>query len=119
MHELALIESVMSMVKTSALENGMKKITRIGLVVGQFSNAVPESLSFAFEALKRNEDIFARALLQIKETPLICRCRQCACEFKPERDYRFVCPRCKVNDIEIISGRELYVDYYEGDETDG
>lgn len=114
MHELALIESVMSMVKASALENGIKRINEISLVVGRFANAVPESLNFAFEALKKDEYIFAHAVLQIKQTPVICRCRQCACEFTLERDYRFVCPRCQVNDIEITSGRELYVDYYEG-----
>lgn len=116
MHELALVESVMSAVKISAAENNINTVTRIGLVVGRFSNAIPESLEFAFEALKTDEAMFCNAQLFIKQTPVVCRCRQCGREFTIERDFRFVCPDCQSNDIKITGGRELYVDYYEGDE---
>lgn len=117
MHELALIESVMSAVKLNARENNIKKIDKIGLVVGRFANAIPESLEFAFEAVKTQEPIFAGAVLEIKQMPVKCRCHQCGEAFQLEEKLRFVCPRCSGSDIEITGGRELYIDYYEGDDN--
>lgn len=114
MHELALIDSVLTMVKENALTNNIKKITKIKLVVGKFSMAVPESLQFAFEALK-DKDIFSEAVLEINETPIICQCNTCQNEFEVEKTYDFRCSRCGGASVEIVSGRELYVDYYEGD----
>ncbi|MEN6460565.1 MAG: hydrogenase maturation nickel metallochaperone HypA [Syntrophomonas sp.] len=114
MHELALIESVLTMVKENAQTNNIKKITIIKLVVGKFSMAVPESLQFAFEAFK-DEEMFAEAVLEIKETPIICQCKACGHEFEVDDTYRFKCSQCGDSSIEIISGRELYVDYYEGE----
>lgn len=114
MHELALIESVLTMVQENAQTNNIKNINLVKLVVGRFSMAVPESLQFAFEALK-DKDMFAGAVLEIKETPIICRCQACGNEFEVDDTYRFKCPQCGDSAIEIISGRELYVDYYEGE----
>jgi hydrogenase nickel incorporation protein HypA/HybF len=119
MHELALIENVINAVKNSALENNITRIDKIVLVVGRFANAIPESLEFAFEAIKKTEPLFTEAVLELKETPVECKCHQCGECFKLEGRLRFVCPLCQGNDIEITGGRELYIEYYEGDDNDG
>jgi hydrogenase nickel incorporation protein HypA/HybF len=117
MHEFSLIEGVLGMVRDSAAQNNIKMINRVKLVVGKLSMALPDSLYFAFEAIARTEDIFQDAVLEIEERELICNCRPCQQSFKMEDLYSFICPRCGANNIEIIQGRELYLDYYEGEEN--
>lgn len=114
MHELALMESVTTMVKENAQANNIKKINIIKLVVGRFSMAVPDSLKFAFEVFK-NDEMFSEAVLEIKETPIICQCKACGNKFEVNDTYDFRCTQCSEPSVEVISGRELYVDYYEGD----
>ena len=104
-------------VRISARENNIEKIDKIGLVVGRFANVIPESLEFAFEAIKIADPLFTGAVLKIKQTPVKCKCHQCGEAFQLEGRLRFICPQCQTNDVEIIGGRELYIDYYEGDDN--
>ena len=76
--------------------------------------ALPESLQFAFEALTQ-EELFEGAVLEMEEREIICRCSSCQEQFTVDREYRFTCPRCGEQRTEIISGRELFIDYYEGE----
>ncbi|MGI6548502.1 MAG: hydrogenase maturation nickel metallochaperone HypA [Syntrophomonadales bacterium] len=117
MHEFALIQSVLEMVKDSAVQNRIKKVNRVKLVVGKFSMALPDSLHFAFDAIKATEDLFQNANLEIEEREIIGSCQQCQQAFQMHDRYCFVCPSCNSTGIEIIQGRELYLDYYEGEEN--
>jgi len=119
MHELSLMESVIDMVRESALSNHIVKVTRIKLVVGKMSMALPDSLRFAFDVLKSTDDLLQAAVLEIEEQDVVGRCRQCQTEFAVGSGYRLVCPGCGSMSVEIISGRQLYVDNYEGEEEDG
>jgi len=42
------------------------------------------------------------------------RCRACATEFDVPR-FRFECPNCVGNDIEVTQGQELYIESFEAD----
>lgn len=119
MHELSLIDGIIGAVKTNAQENNIKRINKIKLVVGRFTNAIPDSLQFAFEVLSQQEPMFSGARLEIEERPVVCCCNDCGRQFEVDKTYRFRCPQCDGVNIEITSGRELYVDFYEGDEDDG
>ncbi len=116
MHELSLMESVMEIVRDSAAENNISQVKKIKLVVGKFSMALPDSLRFAFQAIAGVEEIFKDAVLEIEEKEILCRCQQCQQSFQPEDAYHFICCCCASTQVEIIQGRELYLDYYEGDE---
>lgn len=43
------------------------RVERIKLVVGKLSMALPDSLQFAFEAIKAGEELFRQADLEIEE----------------------------------------------------
>ncbi|MGI6487890.1 MAG: hydrogenase maturation nickel metallochaperone HypA [Syntrophomonadaceae bacterium] len=118
MHEMALMDGVLNAVRESARDRNLSKINKIKLVVGKFSMALPDSLQFAFEVLSQ-EEIFAGAVLEIEERDIVCQCRGCQLQFEIDNTYRFVCPGCESRQVEIISGRELYIDCYEGEEADG
>ncbi|NPV28712.1 MAG: hydrogenase maturation nickel metallochaperone HypA [Firmicutes bacterium] len=113
MHELSLMENVVATLRASAAENRIKKITRIQLVVGKLTMAVPEALQFAFEVFKE-EDLFKSAVLEIKEEPVRGECKECQHAFEI-KDYEFLCPSCSSPQVKLVGGRELYIDFYEGD----
>ncbi|MGI6549338.1 MAG: hydrogenase maturation nickel metallochaperone HypA [Syntrophomonadales bacterium] len=118
MHEVGLMENVLQMVQTSARDQGLSTVRRIKLVVGELSMALPESLRFAFAALVEHDmfqGMFHQTVLEIEERPLECQCGMCGHRF-PGR--RFTCPLCRADQVRIVSGRELYVDYYEGEALD-
>jgi hydrogenase nickel incorporation protein HypA/HybF len=116
MHEFSLIESVLEKVRDSARQNNIKKINRVKLVVGKLSMALPDSMQFAFDAIAGTEELFRDAVLEIEEREPVCNCPQCRQPFPMADSYSFFCPRCGSTGIEIIQGRELYLDYYEGEE---
>lgn len=116
-HELSLMQSVMDIVKESANQNHIHRVNKVKLVVGKFSMALPDSLHFAFEAISTTELLFKGAVLEIEERETICQCLQCQQTIEIEDNYHFVCTSCGSNNVAIIQGRELYLDYYEGDEN--
>lgn len=117
MHELSLMQSVMDIVKNSAIQNNINRVNKVKLVVGKFSMALPDSLHFAFEAITGVEELFKDAVLEIEIKDILCHCQQCQQTIQIEDEYHFICSICGSNKVEIIQGRELYLDYYEGDEN--
>ncbi|MGS0764840.1 hydrogenase maturation nickel metallochaperone HypA/HybF [Syntrophomonas curvata] len=116
MHELSIIQGVVDAVRESAIEHGLARVNKVKLVVGKLTAALPESLCFAFEAVAVDE-MFKDATLEIEERELCCICTCCQSRFQVNEDYNFICPQCGHGQADIITGRELYIDYFEGDEV--
>jgi hydrogenase nickel incorporation protein HypA/HybF len=115
MHEYSLVEGVVKQLKASAEENGIKQISRVALVVGKMTMVVPDSLQFAFEVFRQQEPLIKDdAVLEIREEPVIGECRDCQHRYEID-DYEFICPSCSGVNIKLVGGRELYIDYYEGE----
>lgn len=114
MHEFSLIDELMKTLFASARENGIVKITRVSLVVGEAYGALPDALKFAFEVLSSGTPAEG-AVLDIKEDPVVCRCRECQISFR-WRDSSWKCPGCGSLSAGVISGRGIYIEYFEGDE---
>lgn len=114
MHEASLIAGMMDLLRESARQNSIQKINKVKLVVGKFTMALPDSLQFAFQALGQDE-LFKDAELEIEEQDITCQCRCCKQQFPVKNGYVFVCPECSSNEVDVISGRDLFVEYYEGD----
>jgi hydrogenase nickel incorporation protein HypA/HybF len=115
MHEYSLMEGVVKQLRASAAENDIKEISKVALVVGKLTMAVPDSLQFAFEAFRMEEPLLRDdAVLEIREEPVMGECKDCQHRFEI-RDYEFICPSCSGVNIKLVGGRELYIDFYEGE----
>ncbi len=88
------------------------KISKVHLIVGQFTCVEPVSLQFAFAAQTR-DTFLAGATLEIQETPLIAFCHTCQQEYHPEIGIQYACPTCGNPMEDIRSGRELKIDRLE------
>lgn len=114
MHELSIMESVLNMVRDSAEQSNITKVNKLKLVIGKLSMVMPDSLQFCFQVLSQDE-LFREAVLEIEAKDIIIGCSVCEQQFKQEDGICFNCPGCGSNAVEIVSGREMYLDYYEGD----
>jgi len=111
MHEMAIAQGILDIALDNAERHGAKKISRIRLLIGKMTGVEPESLHFCFSALAAGTKA-SEAELDIVILPLIGCCRDCGREF-PIEAMRFFCPACSSAEVEIISGRELRVEYLE------
>jgi len=113
MHEMAIAQGILDIVLKTAAENKVAKVTGIQLLIGQMTQVEPECLTFGFAALSMGS-IAEGAHIEIRIVPLVGQCNRCGQEFSVER-YCFLCPQCDSPKVTIISGRELAVEYLEGE----
>jgi hydrogenase nickel incorporation protein HypA/HybF len=108
------MESVLNIVRDSAEQSNIRKVNKLKLVIGKLSMVLPDSLQFCFQVLSQDE-LFREAVLEIEVRDVNIRCAVCEQQFIQEDGFCFTCPGCGSNEVEIVSGREMYLDYYEGD----
>jgi len=111
MHEYSITESMLNLALEKANEAGAGKITRINLVVGELSGVVGECVQFYFDFLAK-ETIANGAELDFVTIPTQVRCLKCNNVFSPVNG-NWTCPECKEMGIEIVSGRECYMESIE------
>lgn len=111
MHEMAIAEGILDIALEYAKENEAKKVEKIGLLIGEMSGVVIDSLNFGFEMIAKGTPAEGAELV-VKEVPLRGRCTKCGEEMHVEH-YDFWCPKCRDGVLEIISGREMQVEYLE------
>jgi hydrogenase nickel incorporation protein HypA/HybF len=113
MHESSITESILSLAMDKAVEAKAQKITRINLVLGELSGIVGECVQQYFEILAK-DSIAENAVLSFTKKPTLLKCRKCAKEFSPPGQ-DWACPACRDLSVEIISGRECYMESIEVD----
>jgi hydrogenase nickel incorporation protein HypA/HybF len=111
MHEQSIVESLLALAIEKAENAGATRIHRIHLVVGDLSGVVDEAVEFYFGFLSRNT-IAAQARIVFRHIPTELRCRNCDTTFSPEK-MDMQCPDCGQRQVEIVSGRQLYIDSLE------
>ena len=111
MHEYSITESLLALALEKANEAKAGKITRINLVVGELSGVVGDCVQFYFDFLSK-KTIASGAELSFETKPTQVRCQKCDNIFTPV-DHDWSCPGCHEIGIEIISGRECYMESIE------
>ncbi len=109
MHELSLVESIITIVEEERERHGIPRLKRVYVKNGALAGAVTEALTFAWEALTPGTDL-AGVELVVEDVPLVVRCGGCGTEFSPE-DRRFMpCPNCEeFFGHTVLAGKELSV----------
>ena len=110
MHEMAIAEGVLDIALSHARTHAAQRIERIHLLLGELSGVETEALSLAFRTLVRGS-MAETAQLTWERLPLRGRCHDCGKE-RALRPQDCLCPDCG-GGMEIISGREMRVDYIE------
>jgi len=111
MHELPVTISILSIVLEHAKTAQASKVNQVNLTIGELSGIVPEYIQQQFEFLSK-DTIAAGANLSIHQPPIGLRCRNCDKVFSPDSK-NWTCPNCSEENIEIVSGRECFVESIE------
>ncbi|MDD5448041.1 MAG: hydrogenase maturation nickel metallochaperone HypA [Actinomycetota bacterium] len=111
MHELSVVESMVSIVLKHAETNHASRVEKINLVLGEASSVVEEPVRFYFELLSK-ETIAEGADLNFRKTPFQASCNKCGKEFHIE-GIDFSCPSCGSSETTIVSGSEFQVESIE------
>ena len=113
MHELAITQSMLDLVLEQANEVGAKEVGKINLVIGEMCGVVGECVQFYFKFLSQGT-IAERAALSFEMVPTTARCRGCDKIFEL-KEFDWACPYCQDNSMEILAGKELFVESIEVD----
>jgi hydrogenase nickel incorporation protein HypA/HybF len=111
MHEQSIVESLLTLALEKAEKGGARKIVCINLVVGDYTGVVEDAVNFYFGFLSNNT-IAAGAKINYTHVPGQLRCRDCDILF-PLQKHDYHCPKCEGKRVEIVGGRELYIENME------
>ncbi len=138
MHEWSLAEAVIETAIDFARKNGLKKITKIKIRMGELQQIEEDIFRYAInEILNIKGDIVKDTEIEIEEEKVLLKCRVCGYEwggeeifgtmgegdreaihFLPEVAHTYTrCPMCKSTDFKVIKGRGLFIDSITGEKS--
>jgi len=116
MHELSIVADLFTIIEERAKQARASRVTKVRVMVGELSGVVPELFRSAFHSYKKGT-IADRARLEMKIVKIKFKCQNCGREItaKNFRDesFSYSCPFCRSKDMELISGRDLYLERLE------
>lgn len=102
MHEMALAESILGLLRDEADRQGFSTVRVVCLELGALSHADPEAMRFCFDAVTRGS-LAEGARLEIERPPGKGWCMPCAVEVSVPRRYD-PCPHCGGHQIQVTDG---------------
>ena len=111
MHELAITQSMLDIVLEQAKKAEAKKVSKINLVIGEMTGVVTECVEFYLGFLSKGT-VVEGAALSVEMVPPKARCRQCGETFQLG-EFDWTCTKCGGKSLEVMAGRELFVESIE------
>ncbi len=105
MHEISLMRVILETVEQEMAKSNASRLNRLTLRVGTLTAVEPEAMRFAFDTSIEKTPMEG-ATLDILESSLSGRCRECGTEFALI-EFDSPCPICKGIDIKRLTGTEL------------
>ena len=111
MHEFTIATNIVSIVEDALRKRDSldSSVEQVEFVAGRLNAVIPQFLRENFDHLKKEKKFLRDAELVIREKPIIIRCGECGAETEIDEPV-FWCGRCSSGNIEVISGKEMYVD---------
>ena len=114
MHELGIAKNLFEIVLQNAKKNKLIKITKISIKLGEASGIKEDFLKHSFIDHLFPNSIAAGCNLEIVNEKVAAICKKCSQGFTPKEMF-LCCPSCSNRSIEIISGKDVYVNFIEGE----
>jgi hydrogenase nickel incorporation protein HypA/HybF len=111
MHEQSMVESILTLALNNAEKANARKIVSIHLVIGDFTGVMEDAVNLYFGFLSQDTKA-AGARIRYTHVPGQLRCRDCDTLF-PLQKHGYHCPECEGKRVEIVGGRELYIENME------
>jgi hydrogenase nickel incorporation protein HypA/HybF len=110
-HELALLQSIVSVVLKHSEEAGATRVLAVDLEVGELRGLDEECMQRYFDFVSAGT-VAADATLRIRRSPVRFSCRSCGDTFAVDLESgdTVACPMCSSNEIELTAGDELRIE---------
>jgi len=107
-HELHLAEDVLEKIKAEAKTLGLSKVTYAKVKIGESRVTDPPEFKEIFSTISAGSAADGMEL-DLEILPLKALCSDCKKSFNP-KVLRLDCPQCGSTNIQISSGKELFVE---------
>ncbi|MGI6449715.1 MAG: hydrogenase maturation nickel metallochaperone HypA [Desulfitobacteriia bacterium] len=107
MHEYPITEQIIKIASDKAKENNARSVTRIALVVGEYSGFIGDSIQMYFDIISKGT-ICEGAVLEIENIKAKWRCPACDIYYL-RQPFSFACPQCGQDGEPTSIGKEFYV----------
>jgi len=111
MHELGIAEQLLSLTLRHAEDAGAEAVTRLNIVVGEFSSIVDASLQFYWGMIAEGT-IAEQAELNFRYVPGKLRCEDCGADFL-FREFDGACPSCGAVRVQMSDGDQFQLESIE------
>lgn len=107
MHELSLACSLVEEAEKVLDAENAARATRVTVGIGKLSGVEIDAFEFVFPMASKNTRLENTELV-INDLPITVRCKKCEKESNPNFP-RCVCTFCESDDVELVGGRELFI----------
>ena len=107
MHEYPITQQIIQIASDHAKENDARRITRITLVVGEYSGFISESIQMYFDIISQ-DTLCQGAVLEVESVKAKWRCPVCDIHYI-RKPLSFACPECGQDGEPTSIGKEFYV----------
>jgi hydrogenase nickel incorporation protein HypA/HybF len=113
MHELAVTQGILDVVREAAAREGGGRVTSIDLVVGELASIVDDSVQFYWDIIAEGT-VAEGARLRFRRVPMQFECLGCHALFEPPpgREH-FHCTSCGSNSVRVAGGDDLRIEAFE------
>ena len=108
MHELGIVFYAIDMVEDLGRENGLTKVSRVTMSIGEVSGVVNDYLTDCWGWACNRSDLMRGCELQIEQIDAVTVCNDCG---RPYRTVEFgrTCPYCQSGNTVLLRGNEIEV----------
>jgi len=120
MHELGIAKELFKIIARKAKEHGLKKVNKIKIKIGIASGIEKDFLRHSLRDHILPETIASSAEIEFEDEGIRIICKDCKAELKIENKEAMPtdissCSKCGNIRLEIVSGKNVYVESIEGD----
>jgi hydrogenase nickel incorporation protein HypA/HybF len=112
MHELSIVQSVVTTVTEWLADQPPRRVKTVTLRIGALSGVVEDALQFGY-GLATDGTPLAGSALCVHRQPVVIFCQSCAEPKELEGVQSFRCPQCNSPSGDIRKGRELEIESLE------
>lgn len=115
MHEMAVVDGLMGILKAQAASHGIRKINLVRVKIGRMRGLDSRQIRAGFEIFAEGT-LAQGARLDIEEISAHAHCKLCGHRWELP-DFNFACPSCGGHDATLDGGKELYIESFDGEKA--
>lgn len=108
MHELGIVFYIIKDVKKVAEENGVSRVLKVVMNIGEVSTVVPHLLTDCWDWAVKKEAVLEGCKLEINTIPAVSYCEDCRTEFETVKNGK-TCPHCNGGNTWLLRGNEVEI----------